>query len=117
MGASIQTTSTEKTVSRAFHLVAANHLLWCTTPQYCAKVMRAKCAYANFLVPDNFRSLKFRSKIREPFRCFRCHFANTRRENYIRRIFEASAKMQLSIAYILVLCLYRIARFLRIFNK
>ena len=114
MGASIQNTRTKKTVSKRFPFNCSEPPMWCTTPQYCAKVMRAKCA--NFLVPDNFRSLKFRSNIREPFRCFRCHFANTRRENYIRRIFEASAKMQLSIAYILVLGLYRIARFLRIFE-
>ena len=61
MGASIQNTRTEKTVSKSFPFN-------CSEPPtiLSVKVMRAKCA--NFLVPDNFRTLKFRSKIREPFR-------------------------------------------------
>ena len=75
--------------------------------------MRAKCA--NFLVPDNFRTLKFRSKIREPFRDISGVILQIQGEK-IRRIFEASAKIQLSIAYILVLCLHRIARFQGIFE-
>ena len=83
---------------RAFHLAAANHL------QYCAKVMRAKCA--NFVLCPCQLSTKFRSKIREPFRDVSGVILLMQREK-IRRIFEASPKIQLSIAYILVLCFAR----------
>ena len=51
------------------------------TIQYCAKVMRAKCV--NFVLCPCELSTKFRSieNLSAVSRCFRRHFAKTKREN------------------------------------
>ena len=94
VGASMQSTRTEKTVSKSF-------------PFSCSEPPTALCK-SNESKMCEFRSLSLLTfdEIREPFRDVSDVILLIQREK-IRRIFEASAKIQLSIAHILVLCLHR----------